>query len=208
MRQAPAVSGVENVDRGAHGGRRADERRMAARRRNGRAHAAAPASSDGGNAAQIEPAGPVIKNFGLAPFDERIGRLRRRATAPSRCARRRARPLARWRRTASTSRIARHSAREGASPSASSAPNGAAVFSSTLLRCATDGATPSSRKAVTAPSAAAVSAIRAAICAGKCAAAETSAERAHGRRHDFARRRIVEAEHQDGRPRSRRAAAS
>ena len=84
-----------------------------------------------------------------------------------------------------------------------------ASSSSTLLRCATEGATPSSRKAVTA--APRRSRFRQCGCGarrGRCAAADDIRKGAHDRRHDLAGGRIVKAEHQNGLARSRPAAAS
>ena len=136
------------------------------------------------------------------PPPERARRSRARASARWRCAR------ARGRRRANgiTSRTAFHSSREVASSSTVIAPNDFSSASSACLRCATDGATPSSRSAVDrAVPASAWS--RAASARGKMRGAGHIVRPSPARGSSPARRSRRRARHEQRLLRSRRAAA-
>ena len=179
---------LEHRHGGAQRGRRADQRRVAARRRPRARTRAAPPSSAAGSADPDQPAGPVVEVLGALPdrgrdlaparrrgrdAPERAVVVRRTAARRGPPARARARPPPRAPRS-----------RRTACSSASSA----------CRRCATDGATPSSRSAVTAVPASAWT--LAATGAGRCAAPDTSLAEPIASAHRARGRRIVEPEHQ------------
>ena len=150
---------------------------MAAGRRDGRAHQRRVRIVRGRQRGPDEPAGPVVKEFGVGLFGERaadVGAARRR--------RRNAPEIARARRTI---RGERRDVADGAPEARARPPRRAlrarrtAPAASPARPCA---APPTARRLrggtrSTAPSAlAAISAMRAAAAAGRCAAADTSAD--------------------------------
>ena len=133
---------LEHRHRGADRGRRADQRRVAAVRADRAAHARGAAVVRSGQRRPDQAAGPVVEVLGPLPDRGRdlVPARRRDRDAPERAG-------AAGERHHVADRPATPRARPPARSTAIS-PNGLSSASSARRRCATEGATPSSRSAV------------------------------------------------------------
>ena len=188
-------------------GGRAHRASRGRRPRHARAHERGACASSEAAAPPRQAAGPVVEHLGLGSVRQargptsapRDGAVEMRQT-PRRC---RARPSRRRMGVALRAMARSTASREGASSSRCTSVRARRTAprasSSTLLRCATEGATPSSRKAVTARAAPMrFGNARRRAAAGRCAAAETSAKEPMTAAMTLAGGGIVKAEHQNG----------